>query len=1053
MNKEKKFVRGKAILRQKAEELAEKRSQKNESQLSEADIQKLIHELEVHQVELELQNEELGLALSAARDAIKLYDFEPSGYFTLSGEGEILKLNLAASQMLGQARSSLLNTNLGFFVSNDTKPIFNQFLTEVLKSNEKKTCELVLLSENEPMFVHLSGIAVDNGEQCLITAVDFTERKLAEAALGQSEDLLSLFLKYSPIYAFIKDVTSTESRVIKASENYVEMIRIRGSEMAGKNMEELFPEEFAAKITADDWAVVSKGEVLKVDEELNGGYYTTIKYPITQGERKLLAGYTIDMTESRELEKALKKSEYEFRMLAEAMPQIVWVTRPDGWNVYFNQQWVNYTGQSLEESYGHGWIKPFHPEDQQRAWDAWQSATRKGTTYSLESRLRRADGVYNWWLIRGVPVLDENGNILKWFGTCTDINELKCIEANLRDSEHRYRLLIENANEGILVAQGPQLKFVNPMMVKISGFTEEELITLPFMDFIHQDDKELVLKNYTNRLKGGHVDDRYQFRLIRKDTSVKWVEICGVRIEWEGKPATLNFLTDITERKLAEEALQENEIKYRGLVENLPDAIAVYVEGKIVWVNNESLRMLGATSAEELIGKPVIQFVHPDSRSIVIRRMKEIASRGGILQSTEEKFIRLDGSTVEVDVKAMAIKFDGKPAVQLIIREITERKLAEEALLKSNRLYDNLVSNIPVGVYVLHSKPDASFTLDYVSSRMAEMLNISIEDQLADATLVFQKIHPDDQDSFIKLNLECIKFPHPFEWKGRFLVDGKVKFLHFRSSPEILDDGDILWHGLIVDITERVKTDEEIRLKNEELSKLVAEKDKFFSLIAHDLRSPFNVFLGFTQMLDEGVSTMERAKIQKIVSLLRNTALDVFDLLENLLEWSRIERGITNFEPHSILLLPQLKESLQSVYESANKKGIDISIVIPDDMKVFADKYMLGSILRNLASNAVKFTPKFGSIIISASVPTNNSVEITVKDSGIGMDEDMIGKLFFLNEQISRKGTEGESSSGLGLFICKDFVEKHGGQIHVESTVGKGSTFCFILPSENSGIN
>jgi signal transduction histidine kinase len=148
-----------------------------------------------------------------------------------------------------------------------------------------------------------------------------------------------------------------------------------------------------------------------------------------------------------------------------------------------------------------------------------------------------------------------------------------------------------------------------------------------------------------------------------------------------------------------------------------------------------------------------------------------------------------------------------------------------------------------------------------------------------------------------------------------------------------------------------------------------------------------------------------------------------------------------------------LEESLQSVYESANKKGIEISIDVPDNLAVFADTNMLRSILRNLVSNAVKFTPKFGDIIISACTLTTYSVEIAVKDSGIGMDEDMIGKLFFLNEQINRKGTEGESSSGLGLFICKDFVEKHGGKIRVESTAGSGSTFCFILPSENCSIN
>src|SRR5450755_4606332 len=113
----------------------------------------------------------------------------------------------------------------------------------------------------------------------------------------------------------------------------------------------------------------------------------------------------------------------DFRTLAEAMPQIVWITRPDGWNIHFNQQWMDYTGLTLEESLGHGWNKPFHPDDQQRAWDAWQHATQTIGVYTLACRLRRVDGVYRWWLIRGVPQRDATGNVLQWFGTCTDIHD------------------------------------------------------------------------------------------------------------------------------------------------------------------------------------------------------------------------------------------------------------------------------------------------------------------------------------------------------------------------------------------------------------------------------------------------------------------------------------------------------------------------------------------------------------------------------------------------------------------------------------------------------
>ena len=189
----------------------------------------------------------------------------------------------------------------------------------------------------------------------------------------------------------------------------------------------------------------------------------------------------VDITERKVMERALQKahddleqrvierteqlaaSEKEFRTLAEAMPQIVWITRADGWNIYFNQQWVDYTGLTLEESYGHGWNKPFHPDDQQRAWDAWQNAVTNNGTYSLECRLRAADGTYRWWLVRGVPVANEKGETTKWFGTCTDIEEFKRVEAQLRQVQKM---------EALGTMSGGIAHDFNNILAAIIGFTE-----------------------------------------------------------------------------------------------------------------------------------------------------------------------------------------------------------------------------------------------------------------------------------------------------------------------------------------------------------------------------------------------------------------------------------------------------------------------------------------------------------------------------------------------------------------------------------------------------
>lgn len=187
------------------------------------------------------------------------------------------------------------------------------------------------------------------------------------------------------------------------------------------------------------------------------------------GDAVKMLGMVLDITARKQLEEALVDREKEFRSLAESMPQIVWATRADGWNIYFNQQWVDYTGLSLEESHGQGWNKPFHPDDLKRAWDAWQNAVHNRGSYAMECRLRRVDGIYRWWLIRGVPALDEGGNIVKWFGTCTDIEDIKLNEAKLREKNielERFTYMISHDLKSPLVTIGTFLNYLEQDLAK-----------------------------------------------------------------------------------------------------------------------------------------------------------------------------------------------------------------------------------------------------------------------------------------------------------------------------------------------------------------------------------------------------------------------------------------------------------------------------------------------------------------------------------------------------------------------------------------------------------
>ena len=247
-------------------------------------------------------------------------------------------------------------------------------------------------------------------------------------------------------------------------------------------------------------------------------------------------------------------------------------------------------------------------------------------------------------------------------------------------------------------------------------------------------------------------------------------------------------------------------------------------------------------------------------------------------------------------------------------------------------------------------------------------------------------------------------------------------------------------------VAELRKRMEEIKLKNEELLKLNSEKDKFFSIIAHDLRSPFHSFLGLTEIMAEELPSLTMEEILEIATSMRSSAINLFHLLENLLHWAKMQQGLIPFNPEVIQLLPIVYESIALETEHARKKEIEIVYEIPDDIEVFADSNMLQAVIRNLFSNAVKFTPKGGKISLSTKITEDKSIEISIENSGIGMSSVIVDNLFRFDVKTNKKGTDSEPRTGLGLLLCKEFVEKQGGKIWVESEEGKGSVFHFIIP-------
>lgn len=584
----------------------------------------------------------------------------------LKRDGTVIDSNEGHARKLGYTRADLIGKNVFLFLPPEAANRRMAFLQTVLDTGKPfygEDCRDNVWTE---ISIHPIFDDKEEIDRVAIFGHDITARKQTEDALRKSEELLTLFMKYSPVYTFIKRVTPTESTVIRASENYIEMIGIPGSQMEGKNMFELFPGEFAKKITNDDWEAVENGKILVLDEELNGKFYTTIKFPISADGKSLLAGFTIDDTERKRVEKEVKR-----------------------------------------------------------------------------------------------------------------MNSL-------------LAATLESTNDAILVVD---------RLGKVSNFNKKfiELWRLPDNNILNEDDKSLI--------------------------------------------------------------------------------------------------------------------------DLVLAQLKD-----------PESFIE---------------------------------KTAE-----------------------LYRKEENSFDIiEFADGRMYE------------------------------------RYSQAQRLEGE--VIGKV--WSFR------------------DITTRMQAENALKENELRLVELNSTKDRLFSIVAHDLRNPFNSVVGFSGLLSAEVSEQDYSNVDRYARIIQDSSEKALDLLQNLLEWSRSQTGRLSFNPEEFDMCVQINQTTELLISSAMQKSISLQMHTPRTLWVQADKVMINIILRNLISNAIKFTRPGGQIEISATQSAEDLV-VSVADNGVGIPEEVISKLFRIDTTHSTFGTQNEKGSGLGLILCKELIDKHNGQIWVESKKGEGSTFYFSIP-------
>jgi PAS domain S-box-containing protein len=540
----------------------------------------------------------------------------------------------------------------------------------------------------------------------------------AEEALRDNLRLLNDIIDgCSPSAIFLKD---REGKFITINAPLEKMLGVSREELRGKTDYDLFSKEVADLYRVHDTKVMTTGKALQVEEaaDLPDGHHFFLanKFPLVAADGRVygVGAISHDITERKRAEEserlraeeALRMSEEEFHSLAEAMPQIVWATRPDGWNIYFNQQWVDYTGMTIEESYGHGWNAPFHPDDKQRAWEAWQRATQHNERYSLECRLRRADGVYRWWLIRGVPLLGANGEIQKWFGTCTDIEDLKGAEVALQQAhdtlEQRVTQRTEQLQQSETLLRGITDSSPDPIFLKdrtsrmllanpatlaalqkraedVLGKTDEEFYDDPAVGrLIIANDRRVMESGQTEVIEEVVPSPTGPRTFLSAKTPYRDADgqVIGV----------IGIARDITERKRVEEALRESGERYRFLFQSLQEGFylaeaildgsgscrdAFYLD-----VNPAFERIMGL-SRDQIVGRRVMELV-PQIASEWLEVFGKVTRTGEAV--SHQAYSEIFGKHFE------AFVFRPVPGqFGVLVTDITERKLAEEALRASNQ--------------------------------------------------------------------------------------------------------------------------------------------------------------------------------------------------------------------------------------------------------------------------------------------------------------------------------------------------------------------------------
>ena len=765
----------------------------------------------------------------------------------------------------------------------------------------------------------------------------------------------------------------------------------------------------------------------------------------------------------KHIEEELRSSEARFHLLIERAPDAIVVYDVDlDHFVEANPSAEKLFSCSRDELLRSGPQRFYFPEqpDQRELTETFPEHNDRvlaGEEIQFERAVRTAEGKDLLCEVRLVRLPHEDRRLIR--ASFIDITKRKRAEKDLVESERRFRTLFEQAAVGVAEIDPLSGRFihVNRRYCHIVGLTMDEILNTDFQSITHPEDIENDLSHMRSLIAGDINEYSIDKRYIRKDGGVVWVSLTVYPTWLPGESPTrhIAIVEDITERKKAEDALRAERNFSNAVLHSLPSVFYLYDENLTFLRWNERLEQVLGYSGEEIVRLSPLDFFAGADRELVAARIQEVFDKGAA--EVEANFVAKNGTCMPYYFTGVMTTIAGRRCLLGVGIDITERKQAEELRRIRETYFSQVFDTVRDIIFIVGIEPDDTFRFTSVNRMFLEITGLS-ESQVIGKTV--EEIIPEPSSILVlEKYREAVQGRLPVHWQEVSVYPAGEKFGEVTVTPVFDATGKCTQLiGTVHDITDLKRAQEELEQKVVERTRELSEanirltgldrlKSMFIASMSHELRTPLNSIIGFTGMTLQGLSGELNDEQKDNISRVYQAAKHLLSLISDIIDISKIEAGRIDVFPEAVSLKEIIAEAIETVKPQLKEKGLALEVDVPGDVRLNTDRMRLLQCLLNFLSNAVKFTES-GTIMVAAR-ETDGRVMISVSDTGIGIAEKDMPKLFEAFERLETHLRVKAGGTGLGLYLTKKLTKDilHG-DVSVQSKEGQGSTFTLRVPKD-----